>query len=246
MGYILDVAAILLFILAIFIGYRRGFIKSVIKLVGCVLAVVIAWGLGAVIAGGIFDAFLSDKLQATIVQQIPSSDVESVSESLNNVIDKLPGVVSNTMEAYGLGTPKEILGQIEDSLGGSVEAVASAVVTKVVRPVAVLLLRMVCFLVLFIVLMIVVGIAASIINKAFQLPVFKQVNGVLGAVIGAVEGAVLVLVAVTVVQLVANSASPDAVINRTDVEQSILVGAIADVNPITRMLDSAVRTIAGK
>ena len=198
------------------------------------------------IAGGIFDAFLSDKLQATIVQQIPSSDVESVSESLNNVIDKLPGVVSNTMEAYGLGTPKEILGQIEDSLGGSVEAVASAVVTKVVRPVAVLLLRMVCFLVLFIVLMIVVGIAASIINKAFQLPVFKQVNGVLGAVIGAVEGAVLVLVAVTVVQLVANSASPDAVINRTDVEQSILVGAIADVNPITRMLDSAVRTIAGK
>ena len=107
MGYILDVAAILLFILAIFIGYRRGFIKSVIKLVGCVLAVVIAWSLGAVIAGGIFDAFLSEKLQATIVQQIPSSDVESVSESLNNVIDKLPGVVSNTMEAYGLGTPKE-------------------------------------------------------------------------------------------------------------------------------------------
>ena len=34
MAYILDIAVILIFVLAIFIGYRRGFVKSIIRLVG--------------------------------------------------------------------------------------------------------------------------------------------------------------------------------------------------------------------
>ena len=42
MAYILDIAVILIFVLAIFIGYRRGFVKSIIRLVGCLLALVIA------------------------------------------------------------------------------------------------------------------------------------------------------------------------------------------------------------
>lgn len=42
MAYMLDIAVILILLLAVYIGYRRGFVKAVIKLVGCVLAVVIA------------------------------------------------------------------------------------------------------------------------------------------------------------------------------------------------------------
>ena len=39
MAYILDIAVILIFVLAIFIGYRRGFVKSIIRLVGCQMCI---------------------------------------------------------------------------------------------------------------------------------------------------------------------------------------------------------------
>lgn len=71
MAYILDIAVILIFALAIFIGYRRGFVKSIIRLVGCLLALVIAGTLSGTIAGGIYDGFLAGKVKEQIV--IPHS-----------------------------------------------------------------------------------------------------------------------------------------------------------------------------
>ena len=243
MAYILDIAVILIFLLAIFIGYRRGFIKAAIKLVGCVLAVVIAGLLSTAMAGGIFDAFMSEKIETTIVDQIQAAGTGDAADSLREVADQLPDFVTNALEAYGLGTPDKIIASLEGSLNGSAVSVAETVVAKVVRPVAVALLRTVCFFILFILLMIVVGIVASLVNKVFKFPLLKQVNGVLGAVVGAVEGIVLIFVAVTVVQLMANSSDADAFISSKDVKDSILVSRLADANPITGALESVLDAV---
>lgn len=42
MAYILDGAAILVVLLAVFIGYHRGFVRSLIQLVGLIAAAVVA------------------------------------------------------------------------------------------------------------------------------------------------------------------------------------------------------------
>lgn len=78
MAYILDIAVILIFVLAIFIGYRRGFVKSIIRLVGCLLALVIAGTLSGTIAGGIYDGFLAGKVKEQIVTHIPAADTASI------------------------------------------------------------------------------------------------------------------------------------------------------------------------
>lgn len=236
MAYILDLAVILLFILAIFIGYRRGFIKAAIRLVGCVLAIVIAGVLSPLIAGGIFDTFVSPPMEKMFASQIKSTDLDTVMNELEAGLDQIPATITNALEAYGLGTPQEILTSAKNEVNGNIASLPGMIV-KMIRPVAVSLLSALCFFILFIVLLIIVAILASLINKAFRLPVIKQVNGVLGAVLGAVQGVVLVLVAVTVVQLMANSSAPDAFISRQDVEQSILVSRLADINPITNALD---------
>lgn len=236
MAYILDLAVILLFILAIFLGYRRGFIKTAIRLVGCVLAIVLAGVLSPLVAGGIFDTFVSPPMEKMFASQIKSTDLDAVMNELEAGIDQIPSSITNALEAYGAGTPQQILDSAKAEVNGNIASLPGMVV-KLMRPVAVSLLSALCFFVLFIVLMIVVAILASLINKAFRLPVIKQVNGVLGAVLGAVQGVVLVLVAVTVLQLVANSSSQEALISRQDVEGSILVSRIADINPITNALD---------
>ncbi len=238
MAYILDGAVILVLILAIIIGYKRGFVKALIKLAGCIAAVVLASALSTVLAGGIFDAFIGPKLEQTLVSQIQTADSSTIVTAVEDAMDKMPGIVTNTLQSFGLGTPEQIVGSIGNAVNDSAETVADVVVTKVFRPIAVLLLRALCFFLLFAALMIVVSFVARAISHIFKLPILKQMNGIGGALVGAVEGAVLVLVAVTVVQLIATSSKPDAAITQTDVENTILVSAIANVNPITGALQS--------
>lgn len=115
--------------------------------------------------------------------------------------------------------------------------VARSVVTYVVRPVAVSLLSMVAFLILFILFMIAVSLLARLVGKLLRLPVLRQVDGILGAVLGTVEGVVVSLVVVAVLQIVAASASSDAWITRQDIENTVIVSALGEINPITDALN---------
>lgn len=243
MGYILDIAVILLFVLAIFIGYKRGFVKSIVRVVGCVLALVIAGALSGVIAGGIYDGFLASKVEEQIVQYVPATDTTSIKEGLGSVMDKLPSSVMNALGSYGIGSADEIVDSLESQLTGDVRQIASVISQSVVRPVAVLLLRMVCFFILFIVLMIVVIIVAHVVNKVFRLPGLKQVNGVLGAVLGVVEGILWVFIAVTIIHFVAMSSSADAVISQASLDNSLLVGRLDAINPIVSVMDKAMQSL---
>ncbi len=238
MAYILDGAVILIFILAIFIGYKRGFVKAAIRLVGCILAAVIAGVLSPVIAGGIFDTFASDKLQQTISSGMTTTDASSAAEGIEKALESLPAPVLNALEACGLSSPTQIVENVKDSLNGTADALAETVVTKVLRPVAVALLQALCFFILFILLMIVVGILAGLVNKVFKLPLLKQMNGGLGAVVGAAEGLVLLFVAVTVVQLAAASSGTDALITQKDIDDSFVVSRMAELNPLTGPIQS--------
>ena len=146
MAYILDIAVILIFVLAIFIGYRRGFVKSIIRLVGCLLALVIAGTLSGTIAGGIYDGFLAGKVKEQIVTHIPAADTASIKTGLHDAIEQMPGFVKNALDAYDLGSPDAIVDSLGDTLSGNVDAVAQTISDKVIRPVAVLLLQMVLVL----------------------------------------------------------------------------------------------------
>lgn len=243
MGYILDVAVILLFVLAIFIGYKRGFVKSIVRVVGCLLALVIAGSLSSVVAGGIYDAFLADTVTDQIAGQIPAADTASIKEGLSAVMDKLPQSVVNALGNYNLDSPDAIVDSLEGTLTGDVHQIAATLSEKVVRPIAVLLLSMVCFFVLFILLVIVVLILAHVIGKVFKLPGLKQINGVLGAVLGVVEGVLWVLVAVTIVHFVALSSPADALISQASLDNSLLVKHLDAINPVVGFMDRAVDTL---
>lgn len=242
MAYILDIAVILLFVLAILIGIKRGFIKTAVRLVGCILAVVIAFSLGRVIAGWAYDSFLAPVVKEQIVANVPSADTQALKDGIDAALEQLPGFVRNAVD-NSIGDPAQIVDALEGELEGNAESIAATVSDKVVRPVAAAMLQMICFFILFIILMIVVIILSCVINKVFKLPVLKQANGVLGGVLGAVEGVLWVLVAVTVIQLVASSAAPDSFISAQNLQDSLLVSKLAEINPITSMFHSLMENL---
>lgn len=237
MAYILDGGVILILIVAVAVGCHRGFFKSLILLVGSLAAMVLAGLLSTPLASFTFDTFISGGLQETIAARIEEAGAGSAADGLEVALSELPGPIAHALQAYA-GTPEEIVDTVRDSLSGSASAAAQTVVTAVIRPVAVALLGFLLFFILFVLLMIVVRLLARLVRQIARLPVLKQADGLLGGLLGLVEGALLVLVAVTVVQLIAASAGPDAILTSEDVKDSILVSRIAEHNPVTGALDA--------
>lgn len=238
MAYILDGVVIIIFLLAVFLGYRRGFFKSIIQLVGCIAAALIASGLSTPLASGVYDQFISGSIEKSIEAQIKNAGAGSVDTSLDGVLDDLPDAVTNALTMFDLGTPEQIKNKLQGSLNGTVTQISTQIEQKVVRPAAVSLLRVLCFFILFIVLMILAGLAASLVGKITRIPILRQTDGLLGAVLGAVQGVILVFVAVTLMSLIAASSKSDDKITRATMNHTVLVHSVEKVNPVTNTLYS--------
>ncbi|HHV51676.1 MAG TPA: CvpA family protein [Candidatus Avimonas sp.] len=233
MAYILDGLVIIIFLLAIFLGYRRGFFKSVIQVIGCIVAAVIASGLSTPIAAGLYDQIFSGSIQKQIEEKITQAGSESVEAALGGVLEDLPDSVTNVLSIFDLGTASQLKNRIQGSLSGTASQISKAIESTVIRPAAISLLRILIFFILFIVLMIVAGVVASVVGKVFKLPVLRQADGLLGAIFGAVRGVVLVFAVVTVISLIASTSKSDGKITRATVKDTVVVEAIEKINPIT-------------
>ena len=238
MAFLLDGLVIIIFLLSIYLGYKRGFVKTVIRVVGCFLALLIASSLSQPLAESIFDVFMAEKIESTVSQQIQFTDEQSVEKSLDSVLGDLPSPVTNALSQYNMGTPQQITSKLSGSLNTTTENITKSIVQNVIRPVAVSLLRILCFIILFVLLMILVAIAGKVISTAFRLPVLRQVNGVLGAVAGVVEGVIMVFLAVAVIGLIAASSGSNGKITRKTVDDTIIVHVIENANPVTDALGS--------
>lgn len=237
MAYLLDGAVILIFLLFVWIGSRRGLVRSVLRLAATVVSLVLAMLLGTKVAGVLFDAFLSQPAQEVVAQHLSQTDVGSVASGMEEALDQLPGFVSHALIAAGLGSPEEIAQSVHETQGQPPDTVAQVITQQVIRPAAVELMGSLCLLLLFLLLMLVFGLVIGLINRVFQLPVLKQLNGALGALAGAAEGFLVLLVAVTVLQLAVPSAGSGSFLTAEDVNDTVVVRAIGRLTPSEEALE---------
>jgi len=135
MAYILDAAVILIFLLMLAIGYKRGLVKSLLRLGGSLLAMLAAWGIAAAVAAPIFDAAVAPGLQKLAAENITAADAATLNEQLTTLLDKLPGPIANGLAACGAGSAEEIAAHLGGVVGTTADAVADALVNNVFRPV---------------------------------------------------------------------------------------------------------------
>lgn len=235
MEYILDGVIVLIVLGGLVIGYRHGFVWTVVKLVGCVVALVMAAYLSQTVAESVFDNFMQEKLEASIAGQLPDTQSGSMKADIRRALDSLPDSVKNVMN--NAGWIDQAMNEIDDSAAYKPADVSHTLASYVVRPIAVSLLGVIAFLVLFLLFMVAISLLARLVGKLLRLPVLRQVDGILGAVLGTVEGIVVALVVVSVLQIAAASASNDAWLTQKDIDETILVSRMAQWNPLTDKLN---------
>ena len=232
MAYIIDGAVILIFVLCLVIGTKRGFIKTMSKFVAFVVAAVLAGLLASPVAGFVFDSVLAPKVQSTIADGIASSTT-SVASGIDEAVQGLPGFMQNLLNNNGI-TGQTMIDRVGGS-AASATAQAESITTRVIRPLTLSLLQAVAFLLLFLVLMVVVLLVLKVLDKVFKLPGLKQLNKALGFVAGILSGILWVLLAVSLVQ-VFSATNAFGVFSPAVLGQTFVTKWVAGLNPLSGLL----------
>ncbi len=240
MAYILDGAVILVLLLAAIFGYRHGFVRSVIRLIGCFAAILVAALLARPVAGAVFDGFFREPVEQKIMTYVQETTSAS---GLQQALDELPGPVKNLMEANGIGSAEEMLQAVGVSGEESSETVAVAVTDKVIAPLCEFFLSACIFFILFILLMLVVSLVARLVNGLFQVPLLRQVNGALGAVIGLLQGLLFLCVGVLVLETAAGAMGEGAWLTEQTLGDTVLVRSLLQWNPLSRVWDTLLQNV---
>ncbi len=227
---ILDIAVAALLVLFTIVGVRRGFIKSVVRLLGFVVAVVGAAVASMPIAQYVYTTFFHTPIEAMVAQKVQegvTAAATSLSEQVTAVLSSLPHGVQSLLAVYGVD------GSHMNGATQTGEALVPTVMDGVITPLCTAVLQVIVFLVLFLVLFLIIRLLGKLIDKIFaSLPVIKQVNGLLGGVLGFAEGVLVLFVLCFGLQLYMTLTGANSLLSTAQLEQTHLLGWAMANNPI--------------
>lgn len=236
MSYLIfDLVIAILLVLAVFQGYRRGFVLTLCGF----LAVFVAF-FGATILSNALAEPVSHAITPVIENQISNSIHETLEEQGYQFEEPQPGQEEETPAPEDQFSLDQILNMMKDSAliqsfsdtirgavnEGVVEVTTSAAQT-IASYIARELSRMVLFLISFVLVLVAWTLLSRALDLAFRLPVLSTLNHWSGAAVGLLKGGVLLFIACWLLR----ELFPAEV-----VEQSYLLKFFCTTNPLVLAL----------
>ena len=186
-----SICAVALVAVALYQG-RRGFVATVVGLVGNLAAILGAKFASDWAAPQIFDRLMAQRFQRSIAETL----AETGSMDLSALTGQLGGFLPESLRQSIL----DQFGQtITQAVGAEAETLAATIVTDVVQPLMTPVLAIVVFFVVFALCRMVVSILVNLLVGVNNLPLLGVVNRTLGIVVGFVYAAILLFLGLCIV-----------------------------------------------
>ena len=196
MGIVLDLILALIVVVCILLAVKKGFVRSLIEVVGYVLAIIIAFSVSGIAANYIYDNVIDEVVVETV-----STAIE---ENSDKALEALPDYLTVLLEQADFDIESLLNTNDSDAL-----SVAKQASDNILRPLAVGILKTVISVVAFLILMIIVKLLAKAINSMFKGAVLGTANKVLGMALGGVKGVVIATIFSMIVYFVASLSEND-------------------------------------
>lgn len=157
---VIDILLILVIALSAFIGYKKGFVKVIVKLGTFLIALVLAFLLQSSVAKFIGEDIGFKNTISTTVQNKLSDYAKSKEDDKKTDIKMLEKTI--------------------DEINTAAEEKKAEVIQKWANNIADFILKGLSFIIIFFTVAIVMGILSLILNTVVKLPVLNTLNGVLG------------------------------------------------------------------
>lgn len=197
--YLADAIIVVIFLLFIILGVKRGFVRSVLDLVGTLAAMLVSMWFSGIAAQWFFSTFLQESLTHQIAEALQSAPAADAAEAVLSVV---PEILRGGLEAFGITSDA-----INQAVAGTSGQAAEAVVA-VLAPMVVSALRGLFALVLFIFLLVIFRILSGVVCRIFRLPVLRQLDKGLGILLGVAQAALITVLLCFCAQALISVSSP--------------------------------------
>ncbi len=230
MGYILDGIILLICLICVLVGVKKGFIHSVVHFLGAVIAALLASTLGGALAQWLFDTMFRGAMVEKINSSLQALGSENAAAAAGQVLASLPDFLVRALEEAGV-TLETVSHAINSQTSG-----AAGMVVDYLSPVFVNFLKVLAVIVLFFLFTTLARLLAALISDLLRLPILRELDGVLGGAFGFLLALVSVWVVVagaTVFMPMLDSSSQQQV--QAALDSSLLTGTLVNMNPLGGM-----------
>lgn len=239
---LIDLVVLVLIGLFALVGLKRGLVKSLVRLIGGVLAVVLAFLLTQsavtllseliVIDGAPLSAVLADMFEEKIAGSFVSP--EGI-ESFFTVVPAGGYTEQNISEALTInGVPALLSGFVAPILLEMVQGSSIALATYVAVALSNVLMTAIAFILLFIIISVLLGLITKLLDKVFNLPVIGLVNRLCGFIFGAIKAVLIVWVVLFLASLLGVVSGPIQGL----IDDTVVVKFLSEHNLITTLISS--------
>lgn len=197
--YLADAVIVVIFLLFIILGVKRGFVRSVLDLVGTLAAMLVSMWFSGIAAQWVFSTFLQESLTRQIAEALQAAPAADAADAVLSVV---PEILRGGLEAFGITSDA-----INQAVAGTSGQAAEAVVA-VLAPMVVSALRGLFALVLFIFLLVIFRILSGVVCRIFRLPVLRQLDKGLGILLGVAQAALITVLLCFCAQALISASSP--------------------------------------
>ncbi len=231
MHFIFDGIILAACIIAIIMGAKRGFIKSVMGVCTLIAAVFVAFAFTPYVSDWIENTPVITEVSENISDTLKSlSRKDTESYDLSKLFADMPDSFRQILDRYGAKAAelKETVTPAPDAAAEDVMDLSQLIAQPVVSAISGVL----AFLLLFVGTVIILKLLTWILDLLFQLPALKTANTFLGGVVGVISALMWAwtLSALSVIFIRAMSSISPAYFSESLIENTIILRFFADDN----------------
>lgn len=195
---IADIIIIIILLLFISIGIRRGIVKTLLNVAEIVITCFASSHLSKFLAKLIYETFLKQTVSANIDSMIWSNGAEY---ALSNCLTALPqwakGIVEGAVKLFNNDFWR-VLFKFDDKVYTSFIGKSAEYIKNLVQELCVSVFGMILLILLFIIIFILVRKLLRPVAGVCKLPVLKQIDRFFGGLLGFVYGIIITILAVNI------------------------------------------------
>ncbi len=199
MSLILDAFVILIIFIFIFLSAKKGFVRTLIEVVGFVAAIAIAFSLSTPVAGFIYDKTIDPAVDKTIQSAVDEGN-ESVNTAVDALWNKMPGFLTGS-NFFNL-SKDNVLESVNNGVSANATELSHTISNNFLKPVVTRTISTLISVILVFALLLLVKFLAKHINKLFNISVVGKINKTLGAILGIFKGVSIAIVFCMVISLI--------------------------------------------
>ncbi len=221
---ILDIILVVVLILCVIEGYKKGFLKSLIGLIGKIASIIVATYLSLPIAQYLYDNIIAKRLASLVREALAvPNQAEALSEFLSHPTIAMLGSVG-----ISLPSAEQLIGLGEES---AIQFFTSGAVGDFLSS----LIRGFAFILLMFLFSIVVSIVIRVVGGITRLPLIGTVDRTLGLMLGAIKGALWLFIISVAIYVLAVVVQIELITTST-INNTYILDVITENNPIIKIL----------